>query len=211
MQGQGVRSAPLGCILELRRPPLAKRSCAPAGAAPLPQVGAGAAYLLGLYDDQPEAAAMGGSSVWDVVPGGPVRSAKTFGATVACLHWPWRVVGAERLLPFEGVHVVAPGVKRQAGLRTRVLLGHTRSRLGARSTQRRTQPCRHRRRRGARGHCRGRGGGRPRRAPPYRRDARRWHGGSSRGHAGGAGRHGGWAAAADDSPGRHQLHLPADS
>ena len=32
-------------------------------------VGAAAAYLLGLYDDQPEAAAVCGSSIWDIVPG----------------------------------------------------------------------------------------------------------------------------------------------
>lgn len=34
-------------------------------------VGAATAYLLGLYDDQPEAAAVCGSSIWDIVPGAP--------------------------------------------------------------------------------------------------------------------------------------------
>jgi hypothetical protein len=33
------------------------------------QVGGAAAYLVGLYNDQPEAAATDGDSVWDVVPG----------------------------------------------------------------------------------------------------------------------------------------------
>ena len=39
------------------------------------QVGGAAAYLVGLYNDQPEAAASNGLSVWDVVPGDIVAHA----------------------------------------------------------------------------------------------------------------------------------------
>lgn len=47
------------------------------------QVGGAAAYLVGLYNDQPEAAASDGSSVWDVVPGDVVAHATIAAAAAA--------------------------------------------------------------------------------------------------------------------------------
>ncbi|GBF91009.1 hypothetical protein Rsub_03864 [Raphidocelis subcapitata] len=46
-------------------------------------VGAALAYLVGLYNDQPEAAAMGGGSVWDIVPGDTVAHAVIAAAAAA--------------------------------------------------------------------------------------------------------------------------------
>jgi hypothetical protein len=47
----------------LALPPLTRRRRAP------PQVGGAVAYMVGLYNDQPEAVASDGNSIWDVVPG----------------------------------------------------------------------------------------------------------------------------------------------
>jgi hypothetical protein len=61
--------APSGAAL--RRSP-ERPACEPRLTAPLhptPQVGGAVAYMVGLYNDQPEAVASNGNSVWDVVPG----------------------------------------------------------------------------------------------------------------------------------------------
>ncbi|KAI8475868.1 MAG: male sterility protein-domain-containing protein [Monoraphidium minutum] len=46
-------------------------------------VGAAAAYVVGLYDDQPEATAMAGSNVWDVIPGDCVAATVIAAAAAA--------------------------------------------------------------------------------------------------------------------------------